>query len=213
MGRLGRGPVMRWIALLFLSAFFCQSPAQAATYILPISGSFVVDGPFQTVDFGFGPEDVFVPVPVSVVGAFPSFSVPPGPGQYWGISLFIEVTNQLSPRGFAYCGGNQGGGPCQAYYDLESRGLVANQGYPISLTSQYNTITISNELLYGCTWFACELGDISDAFRVSLTLPDAFSIEGVSPVPEPSTCAMLLIGFAGIGFLSLRNRKRLSLAG
>jgi PEP-CTERM motif len=35
----------------------------------------------------------------------------------------------------------------------------------------------------------------------------------VSPVPEPSTWAMLLIGFAGIGFLSLRNQKRLSFSG
>jgi hypothetical protein len=35
----------------------------------------------------------------------------------------------------------------------------------------------------------------------------------VTAVPEPSTWAMLLIGFAGIGFLSLRNRKRLCLVG
>ncbi|WP_154072524.1 PEP-CTERM sorting domain-containing protein [Bradyrhizobium erythrophlei] len=37
--------------------------------------------------------------------------------------------------------------------------------------------------------------------------------EGLAAVPEPSTWAMLLIGFAGIGFLSLQNRKRLSFSG
>jgi hypothetical protein len=34
-----------------------------------------------------------------------------------------------------------------------------------------------------------------------------------SPVPEPSTWTVLLIGFAGIGFLSLRNPKQLCLVG
>jgi hypothetical protein len=45
---------------------------------------------------------------------------------------------------------------------------------------------------------------VSD-FVVSVSLPDGFSI---SSVPESSTWAMLLIGFAGIGFAAYLKRRQ-----
>jgi PEP-CTERM motif len=36
----------------------------------------------------------------------------------------------------------------------------------------------------------------------------AFSITGVDAVPEPSTWAMLLLGFAGVGFMAYRRRNQ-----
>jgi outer membrane lipase/esterase len=40
------------------------------------------------------------------------------------------------------------------------------------------------------------------------TLPDGFS---VAAVPELSTWAMLLIGFAGLGFMAYRRKSKLAL--
>jgi PEP-CTERM motif len=40
----------------------------------------------------------------------------------------------------------------------------------------------------------------------------AFSLSGVSGVPEPSTWAMMLLGFAGLGFAFRQSRRRVSFA-
>ena len=40
----------------------------------------------------------------------------------------------------------------------------------------------------------------------------AFSLTGVSTVPEPSTWAMMLLGFAGLGFAFHRSRRKLATA-
>jgi hypothetical protein len=40
----------------------------------------------------------------------------------------------------------------------------------------------------------------------------AFSLEGVSAVPEPSTWAMMLLGFVGLGFAFRQSRRRASFA-
>jgi hypothetical protein len=37
--------------------------------------------------------------------------------------------------------------------------------------------------------------------------------DGVSAVPEPSTWAMMLIGFCGIGYMTYRQKKRYALRG
>ena len=45
-----------------------------------------------------------------------------------------------------------------------------------------------------------------------LLLPDGLSLDGADPiasaVPEPSTWTMLLVGFAGLGFMTHRRRSR-----
>ena len=37
---------------------------------------------------------------------------------------------------------------------------------------------------------------------------DTFTVEVGTPVPEPSTWAMMLAGFAGLGFLGWRGSRR-----
>ena len=39
----------------------------------------------------------------------------------------------------------------------------------------------------------------------------AFSLQGVSDVPEPSTWAMMILGFAGIGFMAYRRKSKSAL--
>jgi PEP-CTERM motif len=48
---------------------------------------------------------------------------------------------------------------------------------------------------------------------VAQDLPDGFSVANaaVPAIPEPSTWAMLLIGFAGIGFMVCRSKNKLAL--
>ena len=41
-----------------------------------------------------------------------------------------------------------------------------------------------------------------------VTQTETLSFEAVASVPEPSTWAMLLLGFAGIGFMAYRQKAR-----
>jgi hypothetical protein len=57
------------------------------------------------------------------------------------------------------------------------------------------------------------IGIVASGFVVSfefendvLTLPNGFNL--VAPIPESSTWAMLLIGFAGLGFIAYPRRKQ-----
>jgi hypothetical protein len=36
----------------------------------------------------------------------------------------------------------------------------------------------------------------------------AFTISGVEAVPEPSTWAMMILGFCGVGFMAYRRRDQ-----
>ena len=48
-------------------------------------------------------------------------------------------------------------------------------------------------------------GDIAGGRYVS-NIADLYVFDGVSAVPEPSTWAMLLLGFAGVGFVAFRRK-------
>ena len=51
-------------------------------------------------------------------------------------------------------------------------------------------------------------GFVDPSFAMFLTLPPST----VSTVPEPSTWAMMLLGFAGLGFAFRQSRRKVSLA-
>jgi hypothetical protein len=42
-------------------------------------------------------------------------------------------------------------------------------------------------------------------------VPGNFSASAVSPVPEPSTWAMMILGFAGLGFMAYRRKSKTAL--
>jgi hypothetical protein len=52
-------------------------------------------------------------------------------------------------------------------------------------------------------------GATAPSLSVFISLPDGFSL--TAPVPEPSTWAMLLLGFAGVGFMAYRRKSKPSL--
>jgi hypothetical protein len=45
-----------------------------------------------------------------------------------------------------------------------------------------------------------------------MLLPDATNGPPIPAVPEPSTWAMMILGFAGVAFLAYRRRKTTALA-
>jgi hypothetical protein len=73
--------------------------------------------------------------------------------------------------------------------------------------------------VFGFVFCPIQTGCPSTPIRLLFTLPEdvngiQFAFQGgalsiVAPIPEASTWAMLLIGFAGIGFLTHRSRRHL----
>jgi len=47
-----------------------------------------------------------------------------------------------------------------------------------------------------------------DAFLYSILTSPGIGNDPVTPVPEPSTWAMLILGFAGVGYLAYRRNNR-----
>jgi hypothetical protein len=105
----------------------------------------------------------------------------------------------------------------------------------LSLTTPFDTIgdsainnfTVSNGQITSASYFAVGVGSyelginrIGGNFLENPAGPEVFNGNGfagvtftaVPAVPEPSTWAMLLIGFAGLGFVFRRSRRKLSRA-
>jgi hypothetical protein len=63
----------------------------------------------------------------------------------------------------------------------------------------YNFTAINGELITSITIGTIDPGLLVDIKQVSLN---------VSAVPEPSTWAMMILGFFGIGFMAYRSKKQ-----
>jgi PEP-CTERM motif len=92
-------------------------------------------------------------------------------------------------------------------------GPGACSGFPpsclVRLGDTFRSLTISIlEIVVGPDEGFPYTGDIGTVV-VNATIPDGFYVRGV---PEPSTWAMLLIGFAGISFMTYRRRMSVALA-
>jgi hypothetical protein len=101
----------------------------------------------------------------------------------------VDVTvNGIEQSGCSIAGPHEGGG-CTGTL------LGGNQS---ALFLPSHNINVSE------SWF----GDVSIA--VFVDLPPGFTL--TAPVPEPSTWAMMILGFAGIGAMAYRRRKGAMLA-
>jgi hypothetical protein len=146
-------------------------------------------------------------IPVSLIGSLPVVNA--GPGQFYGVSYLIKAqVAGITGAEFAVCGGNQGGGPCQAAREAINSGFGFGP-QTLTLSGQDRTITFQNEYIQNFTFnYGGPFPSPTD-FSLQITLPDAFSVEGLGPaVPEPSTWAMMLLGFASIGFMAYRRKSK-----
>ena len=134
---------------------------------------------------------------------------PSVPTDFASLTAWVAFSNiTLGPNAFL-----QGGSTTGALGNLETFGAnfitncteCSNSANIVWFSDPTTTVqTITTDTIFGVP-----LGSflaVSDVqVSLDLELPDGFS---VAAVPEPSTWAMLLIGFAAIGFAGYRKSRR-----
>lgn len=178
---------------LILSALaFCLliTPANAETVVIQSGQTYEIIGPYQNLPF-------IVTYSASLVG---NPSPPPG-NILLDLNVFANAvfSNGQTESNYTICE-SVFGGTC-AGPDL---GLAIING-PTTVTG----FAPGGFILYAPSLSSAETEELisipaGDAV-FTLNLPDGYS---VAAIPEPSTWAMLLIGFAGVGFLAHRRRAR-----
>jgi hypothetical protein len=68
--------------------------------------------------------------------------------------------------------------------------------------SGFFTIQANGDSLIGAVSFT-----VAEPLGSSIASVSQIRLEGVSAVPEPSTWAMMILGFFGLGFMAYRKRK------
>jgi PEP-CTERM motif len=180
---------MRIFIALFFTISFC-SIASCETFQIPIDGSGQIIGPF--------PSDPYSSTPVSF--SFTSdIPIPPAdpssPLEIRGYSLTINIaTGDGLPVELSSCF-STAPGPCNSPTTNNTIGAV---------TQTLDTYSVFTQLLFfseGSLTIGNPVGDV----MVFATLPDGFSV--TNAVPEPSTWAMMILGFAGLGFMAYRRKN------
>ena len=130
-----------------------------------------------------------IPYYASINVPFTSYSfgppVPPNSVE----SFIFSVTTQPSFGRFVQSGCNE--------YDFHCGRYDRSMSFPYTFVPENNILTFGLWLSYD--------GPLSGPFAATLTvdLPSGF----LTAVPEPSTWAMMILGFAGVGFMTYRRRK------
>ncbi len=175
--------------LLYFFVFLSFAiPAQATQYQLG-AGQYTVIGPFD--------DALFVQNTTTIASVLPVIPDSPEPGrqdlEWWKISGFEAIVTANGFRQYFNCGSNAG---YRCAYPWE----FWTNNYFLIFPGENNLVIDGSAYTYG--------PDIQPAFVFDLffNLPDGFVITGI---PEPSTWAMLLIGFASIGFITYRRRSYL----
>jgi hypothetical protein len=206
-----------FLAFLFAMGLLC--PAGASTVVTlvgpggpPLSGgppssTVVIDGPYSSAPFSSADPSTFITAePISITGSLDLSVFHPDVEHVYSLDIRVAVSGDgLGPLPgnivimYICASSAPGPGPCG--------GLMPVPG-PVGLSNDFRTLTTSiveggigpdGPFLYS--------GDIGTVV-VTATLPDGFYIRGV---PEPSTWAMLLIGFAGVGFAAYRRKNKMAL--
>jgi hypothetical protein len=155
---------------------------------------FTVEGPFPN---GYIAETFNVTV-LSVPDLPPKAATPSTP-EGWSLEVFGNSAFQY----FA-CGSDQYPGDCASK-------TLPNGPYHIFISPPTNGPNLIVDV-DASEYFVTSTKPL--LYDISIDLPPGYSIEGLQPglfppnVPEPSTWAMLLIGFAAVGFAGYRRRSK-----
>jgi hypothetical protein len=173
---------MRCKAFLLLCGLLISSFSQArASQVFSLSGNqnYLISGPW----------DDWIPVVINLTNWAAAF--PQGHEQA-GYDISLRVSNDISSVNLDTCGHRY----C----------IIVPHGGVLFANAEHSTFNVSP--VYASSWFYdMDTGFFrfpSEAayYSLSATVPDGFSI---TAVPEPSTWAMLLIGFAGLGYAYRRR--------
>ena len=109
-----------------------------------------------------------------------------------------------------------GAGTLTVYYVLSGSGFTQTQINNTNLAA-FTQVTAGNGGVYSAdnnNFNKLLSGGTFDAFAIRSSTPISFfevkqmTFNGVPPVPEPATWAMMLLGFGGIGMAMRRSRRR-----
>jgi hypothetical protein len=174
-----RGKEMRRLSTIAISLLLSTGPSQAVSVV-----SDIFTGPSSFTVYGPIPSPINIDVFLFFDVSRPNELTPDDGYQIVGTvgtqHSIVEVCAQRSATGTRSCGVD--GKP---------------DFFTLTDADRHIYISISAEV-YGNFIF-------NDA-SVSFVLPDNLSV--APPVPEPSTWAMLLIGFAALGFAGYRKSRR-----
>jgi PEP-CTERM motif len=173
------GYEMRKLIMGFCFAIATLTQANASTFELPLVGGF--PNSFLQVN-GLAADAVAI---FTIDFEVSATLVPLGDPTPSGYNFNAHVNAAHVPA----CQNNQGGGSYCRYTTPVPMGLV---GGPV----WGDILNISIE---GSAWNVTDLQE-----HLFITLPDGLTLG----VPEPSTWAMLLLGFAGIGFMAYRRKSK-----
>jgi hypothetical protein len=157
-----------------------------AALLIPWSGTALADVQYISGDFE-GP--IFATLSVELSGPLP----PPNPFDGYFVTaeyIYFSDASGLNMGNYAIADATLNNGPSGPTYSLHSATAEGSDALRYLHTGIY--------FQHG----AGESPGFGAIFSLELTIPAA--------VPEPSTWAMLLIGFAGIGFVTYREGKRAS---
>lgn len=177
---------MRWIVALIAGALSFASPSRAAVYDFNL----VIGGPNDEAS-GY----IDLAIPTGGQGATLTLTTNNPDGAPYVI--FEDVQGVKKPFGavFDYAGGFCDPAICT--------GLLPSQ-FPSLLPS---TLSLGNGAIRIVFTFA--ITSPSDQFTADfqLTIPDELQPSAVTAIPELSTWAMMLLGFAGVGIAAYRRSQ------
>ena len=217
---------IRIVALVALAGTLAlgSQPAKATTYTSSAAFGAATTG-ITTDNFGSYAAGALVPDGSSLGGLTYTFNTSAGLGgvitagfynSFSGNSLAAkQVGGGLSSSDFFY---NNEGFTVVFPTAVTAFGIFSNTNLPIGATlvtssgTAATTFTTYDTSTFGFLGFTSPTPFTSATFTSSIFNIPEIEYGSVSAVPEPSTWAMLILGFAGVGFMAYRRRSSAMLA-
>jgi hypothetical protein len=192
------GGVMRSRLVLGVAALLCIGgagvvPAKAVTYLYEINASYgsFPTGPNNTITGSFTLDGSIGPASIANVNIQVTLPLTAGPFSFsfnevlepeitWG--TYLSFANTAYGAGDTHFWAYMSGGPIVGMVGVPI--LIGQEGLPFAHQSEVSVLGVNDwQGIYG-------------------------TMTPVAAVPEPSTWAMLLLGFAGIGFMAYRRKSK-----
>ena len=203
----------KFISLAALSMVLA-SPASAAITTLTFEGV----GDQNAVGAFYGPDYVFSPATLALVdadaGGSGNFANEPSGDT---IMFFLDANNAILDvvngfdTGFSFWYTSSTAASVTVYDGLGGTGNILGT---LNLLAQFNDNCVGDPTGGFCNWSAIGVGFAGTAYSIDFggtanqTGFDNITFGSVTPggVPEPSTWAMMLLGFGAVGFAMRRRR-------
>jgi len=175
-----------------------------ATYTFDTSLGYIFSSPFGNYNYAYGGSAYAAGHPSPVLSSMITIN---GVGRavdasYWGRDFGANTTELGGTYSEQYHHAENYSSGQQEY--LTNSIFNANGSLLASITTPFTHTVDADDIPYGT--YALQIGTNFEYLTAHLTTITV-SEHGVAAVPEPSTWAMMLLGFAGVGFAAYRKKK------